>query len=85
MARVVTPPPQQEFDEYKLVVPDSAHPEKTTTETREGAVTRILYRVPPGHTALELLRNYEQTVKEAGLTEDRWSWRRNQKACDWNW
>src|SRR5471030_1801700 len=56
------------FDEYKLVVPDTSTPPKLVPETHEGEVTRILYRVPPGHTALELLRNYEQTVKGAGFS-----------------
>ncbi len=58
------------FDDYKLVVPDPSAPtdsDKWTSEAREGSVTRILYRVPGGHTALELFRNYEQAVKESGL------------------
>jgi OmpA-OmpF porin, OOP family len=53
------------FDEYMLVVPDQKNPGKTTTENMEGSITRIFYRVPSGHTALELLRNYEQAVKGA--------------------
>lgn len=56
------------FDDYALIVPDPKNPGKTTTENREGSVTRLLYRVPAGHTALELLRNYEQAVKGAGLS-----------------
>jgi outer membrane protein OmpA-like peptidoglycan-associated protein len=55
------------FDEYKLIVPDSAHPGQAIAESHEGAITRLFYRVPPGHTALELYRNYEQTAKQAGL------------------
>src|SRR5476649_275155 len=56
------------FDEYKLTVPDASTPPKLVPESHEGVVTRILYRVPPGHTALELFRNYERTVKEAGFS-----------------
>ncbi|MGN6514931.1 MAG: OmpA family protein [Rhizomicrobium sp.] len=33
----------------------------------EGAVRRTVYLVPAGHTALEILRNYEQTFTELGL------------------
>lgn len=55
------------FDDYALVVPDPAHPGNWTSDKREGAVTRLFYRVPAGHTALELLRNYEQASKEAGF------------------
>jgi hypothetical protein len=35
--------------------------------TLEGQVTRIVYRVPAGHGALEVLRNYEDLAKGAGL------------------
>ena len=33
----------------------------------EGTTTRIVYRVPVGHTALEVLRNYEDLANSAGL------------------
>ena len=56
------------FDDYPLIVPDPAKPGATKTETHEGQITRLFYRVPAGHTALELLRNYESAVKEAGLS-----------------
>ena len=56
------------FDDYPLIVPDPKNPARTTTESREGAITRLIYRVPAGHTALELFRNYEQAVKAAGFT-----------------
>jgi OmpA-OmpF porin, OOP family len=55
------------FDSYTLIVPDGKNPGKTTTESREGSVSRLLYRVPAGHTALELLRNYEQSIKASGF------------------
>jgi OOP family OmpA-OmpF porin len=38
-------------------------------EKIEGAITRIVYRVPAGHTALELLRNYEKMLADAGFTQ----------------
>ncbi len=34
----------------------------------EGAVTRIVYQEPAGHTVLELVRNYEHALAEAGFT-----------------
>jgi OmpA-OmpF porin, OOP family len=55
------------FDDYALIVPDPKNPGKTTTENREGSVTRLLYRVSAGHTALEVLRNYEQSIKASGF------------------
>lgn len=56
------------FDDYSLIVPDPKNPGKTTTETREGAITRLLYRVPGNRTALEVFRNYENAAKAAGFT-----------------
>jgi outer membrane protein OmpA-like peptidoglycan-associated protein len=56
------------FDDYALIVPNPAKAGTTKTENHEGAVTRLLYRVPAGHTALELLRNYEGAVRDAGLS-----------------
>src|SRR5271166_2718804 len=39
-----------------------------TSERAEGAATRILYRIPEGHSALEAFRNYEQMLTDLGLT-----------------
>jgi OOP family OmpA-OmpF porin len=53
------------FAEYAMATATSRGweaPAKT-----EGAVTRIMYRVPEGHTGLELLRNYEHALAEAGF------------------
>ncbi len=33
----------------------------------EGAITRIMYRVPEGHSGLEVFRNYQHAVAEAGF------------------
>jgi len=38
----------------------------STSLTVEGKVTRILYRVPPGVSALEVFRNFEGAVESAG-------------------
>lgn len=43
---------------------DSAH-----KLTLEGPVTRIVYRIPTGHSALEVLRNYQDLAKSAGLAQ----------------
>lgn len=56
------------FDDYSLTVPDPKNAGKTTAENMEGAISRLFYRVPSGHTALELFRNYEQAVKDARFT-----------------
>jgi len=40
------------------------------TETVEGAITRITYRVPEGHTSLEVLRNYEDMLTGVGLVQN---------------
>jgi hypothetical protein len=39
------------------------------SETVEGAITRVIYRVPGGHTGLELLRNDEHMLADAGYTQ----------------
>lgn len=58
------------FDDYALArgggTPSGGF-EKS--ETVEGAITRVIYRIPTGHTALELLRNYEHMLADAGYTQ----------------
>jgi hypothetical protein len=39
----------------------------TKSEAMEGKVTRVIYHVPAGHTPLELLRNYEHMLGDAGF------------------
>jgi outer membrane protein OmpA-like peptidoglycan-associated protein len=51
------------YDQYTILV--DADLKKRTVE---GALTRLLYRVGPGHTCLELYRNYQQALKELGFT-----------------
>lgn len=55
------------FDQIKLPVPDPAKPGEMTTETYEGSVTRSYYRIPVGHTALEIFRNYQDAAKGVGF------------------
>jgi OmpA-OmpF porin, OOP family len=53
------------YEEYRMVTATSRGwevPAKT-----EGAITRLVYRVPEGHTGLELMRNYEHALAEAGF------------------
>lgn len=38
-------------------------------EKLEGAIGRVVYLVPEGHTALELLRNYEDMLSSAGFQQ----------------
>ena len=55
------------FDRY---VRAEADPPKSSWKWTpiEGQVTRIVYREPPGHTVLELVRNYEHALAEAGFS-----------------
>jgi outer membrane protein OmpA-like peptidoglycan-associated protein len=58
------------YDEYVLARgPGSAGEGFAKSEKIEGAVSRLLYRVPDGHTSLELLRNYEQMLASAGYAQ----------------
>jgi len=51
---------------YKL--PDQKQGWSTTT-TIEGAIARAFYLVPPGASSLEVFRNYEQMLTNAGYTQ----------------
>jgi OOP family OmpA-OmpF porin len=57
----------QSYDRYVVGVPDPANPSGKNA-TVEGQITRIVYLTGPDHTPLELLRNYESAIEEAGLT-----------------
>jgi OOP family OmpA-OmpF porin len=39
------------------------------TETAEGEIQRVVYLIPPGRTALEVLRNYEEMLSDAGFQQ----------------
>ncbi len=57
------------YEGYKVWVPDPKNPTAPwITEPIEGQITRAFYKVPPGHTVLEIYRNYEQFMKDAGFT-----------------
>lgn len=60
------------FDRYLLAGPNTvanAPPNSWKFVEIEGAITRVFYREPPGHSVLELMRNYEQALKGAGFTQ----------------
>ena len=56
------------YDSYNLSIPDPKDPKNNTWTTIEGQVTRIFYKEPAGHGVLELLRNYEQALDDAGFS-----------------
>jgi len=60
------------FDQYKLARDSAACCGQgwKKFDTVEGQITRVLYRVPQGHTGLELLRNYERMLDQAGYTKN---------------
>lgn len=63
---------QEAFTDYALLVEAASAyggKEKNLEHTRplEGAVTRLRYRGPAGRSTLEVYRNYEQALQEAGF------------------
>jgi outer membrane protein OmpA-like peptidoglycan-associated protein len=57
------------YESYKVWVPDPKNPSGPwITDQIEGQITRAFYKVPAGHTVLEIYRNYEQSLKDAGVT-----------------
>ena len=57
------------YESYNVAVPDPAKPTGPWVwQPVEGQVTRAFYKVPSGHTVLEIYRNYEQYLKGAGFT-----------------
>src|SRR5690242_589706 len=57
------------YEAYRVAVPDPAKPTAAWIwQPVEGQITRVFYRVPAGHTVLEIFRNYEQALKDAGFT-----------------
>jgi outer membrane protein OmpA-like peptidoglycan-associated protein len=51
------------YDQYVLYVNNGTPPPLTV----EGEITRIFYKVPEGHTALELGRNYDEMLTNLGF------------------
>lgn len=56
------------YDRYKVAVLDKTSSSNWKWSDIEGQISRLAYREPPGHTVLELMRNYEQALKDAGFT-----------------
>jgi len=56
------------FDHYTFATgPGTPGGGFTKSEALEGQVTRVIYHIPSGHTPLELLRNYEHMLADAGF------------------
>lgn len=53
------------FDQYMM----SRQANFGQTEKVEGAATRAIYLVPPGHTGIEIERNYQSALADAGFTQ----------------
>lgn len=56
------------YESYDVQLPDPNKANTWTWQPVEGQITRVFYKVPSGHTVLEIFRNYEQALKEAGIT-----------------
>lgn len=57
-----------EFDRYERII--GAQDDGSLTESVEGNVTRLRYRNPPSRSTLEIIGNYRQALKAAGLKID---------------
>jgi hypothetical protein len=58
------------FDQYSFATgPGKPVDGFSKSEAMEGKVTRVIYQIPSGHTALELLRNYQNMLTQAGLQQ----------------
>jgi OOP family OmpA-OmpF porin len=53
------------YDQYIMAREDGSFDK---SERVEGALTRIIYLVPDGHTSLEIFRNYEKMLADIGFT-----------------
>jgi len=60
---------QKAFDEYELPLSKVADGKYEKTQHLEGKVTAIYYVAPEGRSALEIYRNYESALKNAGFQE----------------
>ncbi len=61
----------KDFEQYPLAL-GVANNRPSNVQPVEGAVTKISYLNPPGRSALEIYRNYEDALKKAGF-ERLWS------------
>src|SRR3990172_12521200 len=58
---------QREFDEYDLITGPLKNSKLTKSQLLEGKVTEIQYITPAGRSVLEVYRNYEAALKQAGF------------------
>jgi len=58
---------QKAFDEYELPLSPVADGKYAKTQHLEGKITGIYYTTPEGRSALEVSRNYESALKNAGF------------------
>jgi outer membrane protein OmpA-like peptidoglycan-associated protein len=58
---------QQEFDEYELITGPLKDSKLTKSQHLEGKITEIQYITPAGRSVLEVYRNYEAALKQAGF------------------
>ncbi len=65
---VITEYAHKEYDEFTLPLGKIVGTEKVQkTQHLEGKVTRIRYAGPPGRSTLEVLRNYQEALRNAGF------------------
>lgn len=56
------------YESYNVAMPNPQNPTGPWVwQQVEGQVTRAFYKVPSGHTVLEIYRNYEQYLKDSGF------------------
>lgn len=58
---------QRDFDEYELITGPLKDGKLTKSQHLEGKVTESTYITPPGRSVLEVYRNYEAALKQAGF------------------
>ncbi|MBI5026804.1 MAG: DUF4892 domain-containing protein [Nitrospirae bacterium] len=76
---------QQEFGEYQLILgPYTDSGKFKKTKPLEGKITLIEYKNPQGRSALEIFRNYEMALKQAGF-EVLFTCNNKQGECGSNW
>jgi OmpA-OmpF porin, OOP family len=57
----------RDFDEYELLTGSVSRQGPSSVETLEGKVTQISYQNPDARSTLEVMRNYETELAEAGF------------------
>lgn len=58
---------QRDFDEYELMTGPIKDQKLSKSQHLEGKVTEIHYSIPDGRSVLEVYRNYEAALKQAGF------------------